>query len=203
MTSHLTVHIPRSWCCPDHSQEALPLLIVCSLILHPIPELAHTADLLSIVVRYWVREWLAWRIYPVSHDLSVEVFLLLYHHWTLAMECDRPPTQKLLFARPYADKARFNHSLLQSALEFPYAPSRTRHSPRKALATTPPRLNSLSLIPTRWTDRVQTAHPAGQSSAGSAPWCPRMWYPRMWIWRQQDCSVGAFSEGRDSRSRLG
>ncbi len=61
-------------------QETLPLLIIRPLILHPIPKLAHTPNLLPIVIRYRVRKRLARWIDTVALDSSVEIFLLLFQH---------------------------------------------------------------------------------------------------------------------------
>lgn len=60
------------------SQEVLPLFIIRSLILHPIPELDHAPNLLSIIIWHWIRVRLTRRVNAILLNAAVKIFIFLY-----------------------------------------------------------------------------------------------------------------------------
>lgn len=62
---------------PPKSQEILPFLIICALILHPVAELGHAANLLAVIIGDRVGVGLAGRVDSVLLDAAVEIFVFL------------------------------------------------------------------------------------------------------------------------------
>ena len=67
---------------PRASQEVLTFFIIRALILHPVAELGHAADLLAVVVRDGVGVGLAGWVDSVLLDAAVEIFVFLDIEWS-------------------------------------------------------------------------------------------------------------------------
>lgn len=60
-----------------NSQEILPFLIICTLILHPVAELGHAANLLAVIVGHRIGVRLTGGINSVLLDTAIEIFVFL------------------------------------------------------------------------------------------------------------------------------